>query len=165
MKIPSKKELNDIVKYFRYNKKLGMLFWRLDKGKKTKKGDVSGSYSKGYIQVRLNKKRYFSHRIIWFLHYREWPLLSIDHINGDGTDNRITNIRQVTPSENTQNSKCHREGRPIGVNFFKRDKKWRAFAPRNFLKRRNSKTKYLGIFDTMEEATKAVIDFCTKGEK
>jgi hypothetical protein len=32
-----------------------------------------------------------------------WPQLTIDHINGNRHDNRIENLREVTPSENTLN--------------------------------------------------------------
>jgi hypothetical protein len=42
----------------------------------------------------------------------------VDHINGDKLDNRRENIRTVTRSQNQQNRKLHRDGRPIGVNYY-----------------------------------------------
>ena len=43
------------------------------------------------------------HRIAWALHHGEYPLLEIDHINGDGADNRLCNLRLATSSQNNQN--------------------------------------------------------------
>jgi len=42
------------------------------------------------------------HRAAWALFYGRWPT-EIDHLNGNKTDNRIENLREVSRGENDQN--------------------------------------------------------------
>jgi HNH endonuclease/AP2 domain len=75
----------------------------------------------------------------------------IDHINGNGLDNRKENLRIVTKQQNAFNS-----NKPItntsgykGVSFFRRDKKWRAVI------KLNQKYVHIGYFDDKITAAKA----------
>ena len=43
------------------------------------------------------------HKIVWAWHHGRFPTLQIDHINGNGMDNRIENLREVTQSVNMRN--------------------------------------------------------------
>jgi len=43
------------------------------------------------------------HRAIWVWHYGCFPTMTIDHINGDKSDNRIENLREVSDRENKLN--------------------------------------------------------------
>lgn len=79
------------------------LRWRYSKGPRAQKGTIAGSKTNcGYISVRLNKKPYQAHKLIYFMIYGEWPEF-IDHINGDRTDNRIENLRPATRTQNIWN--------------------------------------------------------------
>jgi len=68
----------------------------------------------GYVQMRHAGTLIKSHRLIWMLHYGYTPII-LDHINGDKTDNRIENLREVTHRENLQNQQRHREGKLPGI--------------------------------------------------
>ena len=69
------------------------------------------------------------HRIIWAIHNGEDPgELQVDHINGKRNDNRIGNLRLVTPSENDRNRNI-RKGNVsgvTGVSYHKGKKMWDA---------------------------------------
>lgn len=94
-----------------------------------------------------------AHRICWAIHYNEQlePGVEIDHIYGIRDDNRITELRKATRSEQTYNTKLlstntsgHR-----GVVWYKRDKCWQAQI------QICGKYKLLGRFNTLEEAIEA----------
>jgi len=91
------------------------------------------------------------HRIAWFLAYGEWPDGIIDHINGDGCDNRLANLRVVTFSQNCHNAKMPRTNTSgeLGIVYRPDRKKWRANITVN------GKKHYLGLFATKEEAAQA----------
>ena len=57
----------------------------------------------GYGRVTFKGKRVYLHRLAWLLHYGEWPQNQVDHIDGDRTNNSITNLRDVDHTANAQN--------------------------------------------------------------
>lgn len=75
----------------------------------------------------------------------------VDHINGDDLDNRRSNLRIATNQQNTWNQKRSRRNTSgyKGVSFNIRSKKWHAYIYTNRV------PKYLGSFDTAEEAAAA----------
>lgn len=81
-----------------------------------------------------------------------WPAQYIDHINGNPADNRIVNLREASPAENTHNKrKSHSNTSGIkGVSWHKRDKKWYAQMEKE------NKNIFIGAFKTIEEAAAAI---------
>lgn len=80
-------------------------------------GDVAGSTSSssGYSQVKIQKKLYLCHVIIWNIHYGRIPEgMFIDHLNGNRQDNRITNLRLTDRIGNSRNCKM-RDDNTSGV--------------------------------------------------
>lgn len=149
--MPSQEELKNL---FLYDENSGRLYWRVTNSPRAKKGSVAGHklHSRQSIQVRVNKKLLFAHRIIWVLvHGALDDTKVIDHINGCPSDNRLSNLRVVTQSENLRNSSLQRNNTSgcNGVNFEAKKNRWRARL------QRDGRTVHLGYFPTYEEACEA----------
>ncbi len=78
-----------------------------------------------YFHGRIFDTGYRAHRVCWALHYGEWPN-DIDHIDHNGFNNRITNLRSVTTAENLQNQSMQKRNTSgcCGVHWATRDKRW-----------------------------------------
>lgn len=126
-------------------------------------GNIVGTSNyAGYLIFRLGSVNLRAHRVAWFLFHGKWPDHQIDHINGIRSDNRITNLRDITASKNEQNRNCHRNGHLLGTVKTKSGT-WVARAPKNYLNHKADKHIRLGTFKTQEEAHQAVVEFCKKG--
>ena len=99
---PSQDELNAL---FDYNPETGVLTWKVRRSNRINIGDIVGWLSeKGYLLVTLSNKHYRIHRIIWIMNNGEIPQdFQIDHINGIKADNRLSNLRLATNSQNQCN--------------------------------------------------------------
>lgn len=111
-------------------------------------GDVAGSErADGYTFVVLNGRRYRAHHLAWLYVHGVMPAV-IDHVNRDPSDNRISNLRLATLSENQQNRKQARNNSSgfRGASFNRQKGKW--------LSQINSKGRhyFLGWYDSAEDA-------------
>ena len=66
-------------------------------------GKIAGIDSRGYTTIRINNFNFRAHRLAWKLSTGDDPIDTIDHINGDKSDNRIGNLRQASQAEQTRN--------------------------------------------------------------
>jgi len=106
---------------------------------------VGSKNEKGYLRVTIRGKKYRIHRLMYFYHKGRWPDL-VDHIDQDKTNNRIENLREVSPSLNKANSdKCYNQNGYRGV-FADSCGKFRSEVCRNGLRMKSKR------FDTAEEA-------------
>lgn len=108
----------------------------------------------GYRQIKLDQKKYFAHRLAWFMQTGSWPTNNIDHKNGDRADNRWINLREATVSENAQNLKIRTDGTSnyLGVSRARNGKKWLAQI------RIKGACHRLGYFEKEEDAALAYIE-------
>lgn len=134
-----------------YDASTGLVSWLKHVGTSVPGAEAGCKKSGGlYRHIRIGGKLVMTHQIAWFLHFGKWAGCSIDHINGDGLDNRIENLRKCTPTQNQWNSNP-RKGRvhPKGVSSH--FGKWQA---RIIV---NKKLVSLGVFETPEAASEAYI--------
>jgi hypothetical protein len=137
-----------------YNPETGIFTWKKSRYK-NKIGTTAGSTcSENYCKIKIKQKTYLAHRLAWLCFYNEYPPNEIDHINGMIRDNRISNLRCATPQENQQNIKKPNSKNTsgfTGVHWCKTYEKWVSFI------RINKAKKYLGRFDSAEEAYKVYL--------
>lgn len=105
----------------------------------------------GYLHGAVHNHKQKAHRVMWLLHTGEWPIGQIDHINGDRSDNRIENLRQVSPAENARNMRRPSDNKSgaIGVCWHKSAGKWHAQIKSGGCNR------HLGLFENFEAAVAA----------
>lgn len=127
-----------------YSPDTGIFMWK-KKRRGVRQNTVLGTDNGfGYLRITVLGTSYYAHRLAWLYQFGEWPKDEIDHINGNKSDNRISNLRSVTGSQNAQNKQ-----KAAGVSWHKRAKKWQAHVC-IYKKRR-----YLGLFESFDEAKKA----------
>ena len=142
----------EVSEYLAYNPDTGFFTWikapnpkqayRIGQQAKGQK------HSKGYRQLTFKGKRYLAHRVAWLLMTGEWPPEQIDHINHIRHDNRWTNLRVASHVQNHHNLALHSANKTgfRGVHFHQAAQKFEAYVMYQ------GKKKYLGLYDTAEEA-------------
>ena len=110
----------------------------------------------GYIRICIcGKTRFGAHRLIYAMFFYDPGNLDIDHIDGNRSNNMIENLRAVNRYVNNQNLRTalsNNKSNLLGVGFSKQTGKFRS---RIII---NKKEKYLGLFNTPEEAHSAYIN-------
>lgn len=107
------------------------------------------SMKNGYVQIRLDGRLYFAHRLA-FLYVHGFMPKEVDHINGDPSNNRISNLRAATREQNNRNcrSSLGSTSKYLGVCFARnlKRKQWVAqISP-------NREHIVIGRYETEDEA-------------
>lgn len=134
-----------------YSPDTGIFTWLVARGG-VSIGSLAGCVRPdGYVRIKVDGHLYLSHRLAWLYVHGSWPKGHIDHINGVRTDNRISNLRDVTRSEQMQNTKLQSSNTSgvCGVSWYKREGKWRARI------KADGRNIYLGCFEDFDKALAA----------
>jgi hypothetical protein len=104
----------------------------------------------GYKVGSIQNRHFLAHRIAWAIVHGEWPNV-IDHINGNPSDNRLTNLRSVDWTENSCNSRVSSRNTSghTGVVWSNASGKWAAQ-----ITVRGS-NKFIGVFSDKNDAVAA----------
>jgi hypothetical protein len=140
---------------FNYNPETGE-FTRLVSQRSNLVGKIAGypnrvGSEKFYIRIRIDGRLYLAHRLVWLYTYGAWPENDIDHVDQDSLNNRLSNLRDVTNTENSKNQKIpkHNSSGVMGVHFHNKAQKWLAQIAVN------GKRIYLGLFELKDDAITA----------
>lgn len=97
------------------------------------------------------------HQIAWAHHYGTWPTFPIDHRDGNGLNNAISNLRPATHSLNARNQCLHKTNRSgiAGVVWHARASKWQSSAGRVDPRTGKRHCDYLGLHTTLLDAAAA----------
>ena len=143
-----------VRKIFAYNDD-GHLVWRVRLNRSTQIGDRAGTTfpnDRGYLRVKINGWEYAVHRIIYLWHTGEDPQI-VDHIDHNRSNNKISNLRAATGSNNSWNARLRKDAkvRVKGVTY-------RPDKPSPWIAELRVKGKRVlhASFKTLEEAERAV---------
>lgn len=135
-----------------YNPKTGEFFWKVRSDVRKEwntrhAGKKTGHHGSPYCTLRINDCAYKAHRIAWLYIHGAMPF-EIDHIDMDTKNNRISNLREVTKSQNQWGKSIQKNNTSgyKGVCYNKRNQSWQAGI------KINGKNKALGQYKTPEAA-------------
>ena len=113
------KSEDDLKKILSYDEKTGIFMVKNN-------ANVTSHINNMYLIIHIDGVRYQAHRLAWLYVYGKFPNGEIDHINGDESDNRILNLRDVSHAENMKNQRVRSNNTSgvMGVSWHKTNKKW-----------------------------------------
>lgn len=114
---------------FDYDPETGVLKWKNSLSVRAANGSVAGRPDKdGYLVVGLFTITLKVHRVIFLYMTGAFPKYEVDHINNDPADNRWSNLREATHTQNNWNTKLKKHGTSgvKGVSWCNQKNKWRA---------------------------------------
>jgi hypothetical protein len=130
-----------------YDRDTGEFRWWKRVGDGVRLGEVAG-----HVEIRVDERTYRAHQLAWFYTTGRWGRPMIDHRDGNSTNNRWTNLRRATATQNNANKRRSRQNASgyKGV-WLQPSGRWRA-AISNKGQRID-----LGIFATAEAAHAAYV--------
>lgn len=134
---------------YTYDPEEGELRW-VGGMKGRRAGAVAGCRKpRGYTMILINGKEYRAHRIIWLWMTGSLPSVGIDHIDGDGHNNRWGNLREATQAQNLRNVRTHRDNKQGLKGVHKARNRFEARICVDY------RSMTIGYYDTPEEAHEA----------
>ena len=141
-----------------YDPDTGVFTWKMPvRGRHV--GSVAGGLSSnGYVRIKIDGAYYRAHRLAFLYVNGSFPPAYVDHLDHSRTNNRWSNLRPATGSENQKNTRIRSDNTSgfKGVHYDASSGAWMASAMLN------SKTHYLGLYPTPEAASAAYQAFARK---
>jgi hypothetical protein len=139
----------------RYDPSTGVFTWRMSRGSRAAGQTTGAVNSHGYVLIGLDGTIWKAHQLAWLYVTGEWPREWIDHRDGDKANNRFTNLRLASFGINAQNRRTANRGARAGLLGVCATSagRWQAAIVIPGDKRR-----YIGVFDTPEEAHAAYVE-------
>lgn len=138
-----------------YDPETGIFIWKSRTSNRVFVGARAGrDNGNGYRRIAIDGVSYYEHQLAWLYVYGTWPGNEVDHRDGNGFNNRISNLRHGTHAENSQNLSLRNTNKSgmTGVSWSKPHSKWSAYICVNY------KKKHLGLFDDLREAGAAYLN-------
>lgn len=136
---------------FLYDPDTGIMYWGQSRGR-VKRGYKVGSYDKdGYLETDVCGKRVKLHRLAWFYMTGKWPIFEIDHIDLVKDNNKWSNLREATKSQNSANRPISRRNKSGYKGVIRSKNRWIAHICHN------KKQFHIGSFKTAIEAHEAYL--------
>lgn len=136
-----------------YNPSTGSMVWRNTSanGLRVASSPCGRLDKDGYRILNIENHSFMAHRIAWAMAHGAFPSSCIDHWNGIRDDNRLSNLRIATRSQNIANTAVKAASGIKGVTQ-RRNGSWQAQIKVNGINR------YLGTHKTIDQAEKAYED-------
>lgn len=143
-----------LIKMLSYDPETGGFTWIVKAANRIVVGAPAGTLKKsGYVDVKIKGRLHKAHRLAWLWSHGYLPEGEIDHINGDKSDNRIANLREVSRQCNSTNKHKYRSNTSGVTGVYKRRPGvWAAQI------RVEGKCIHLGYHRSMVSAAKARLD-------
>jgi HNH endonuclease/AP2 domain len=131
-----------------YDKETGEFRWLERVGNELRPGSVAG-----YVQLHVHGRNYRAHQLAWLYVKGRWGRPMIDHRDGNSTNNRWSNLRRATASQNNANRRRprHNTSGYKGAVLCRKSGRWHAFI------RSKRRRIYLGSFPTPQAAHAAYV--------
>lgn len=145
--------IDELKTVIRYDAETGLLWWTARVANNVFAGDEAGATDgQGYKHFQYKGVHYPCHQVAWAFSHGAWPKHGVDHEDADRGNNRLTNLREATQSQNSANRRLGQNNKAglKGVRERRSSGRWEA----NIWL---GKSVYLGTFDTKEEAHAAYV--------
>ena len=144
----------ELKEQLHYDPETGIFMWRVRlKNRDMRHAGHINIYDNGkhYLIIGLYGNSYRAHRLAYIFMEGFAPPDQIDHIDGDGLNNKWSNLRIANSLENAKNRRLRSDNTSgyIGVSWNKRKKKWGAYI------KNSGKSVTIGLFANIQDAVDA----------